>query len=63
MKSIRTFFILGLIIASFGFLSKIMHWPYATILLIFGMFFLAIAGIKMILKIYNDQNPNGLFKK
>lgn len=63
MKNIRTFFILGLLIAFFGFLFKIMHWPYATILLILGMFCVAIAGIKMIIKIYNDQNPNGLFKK
>lgn len=63
MKSIRTFFILGCLIASFGFLFKIMHWPYAKILLIAGMLFLVIAGVKLIIKIYNDQNPNGLFKK
>lgn len=63
MKSIRSFFIIGCLIASFGFLFKILHWPYAKILLIVGMFCLAVAGIRLIIKIYNDQNPNGLFKK
>lgn len=63
MKNIRTFFILGGLIALFGFLFRILQWPYAKILLIAGMFCIALAGIKLIIKIYNDQNPNGLFKK
>ncbi|MEW5675296.1 gliding motility protein GldL [Flavobacterium enshiense] len=63
MKSIRSLFIIGILIASSGVFFKIMHWPYASLLLILGMLCLAIAGIKLIIKIYNDQNPNGLFKK
>ncbi|MGX7666602.1 GldL-related protein [Flavobacterium pedocola] len=63
MKNIRYLFILGCVIALVGLLFKVMQWPYASLILILGMFCLAIAGIKLIIKIYNDQNPNGLFKK
>lgn len=62
-KHILIAFILGCIITTFGALFKIMHWPYASLLLILGMLSEALAGVMLILKIYKDQNPNGLLNK
>lgn len=62
-KLLLTVFILGCLITIVGALFKIMHWPGASALLIAGMLFEAAAGIMLIVKIYNDQNPNGFFNK
>ena len=62
-KHILIAFILGCILTIVGALLKIMHWPYASMLLILGMLSEAFAGILLIIKIYNDQNPNGFLNK
>ncbi|ESU19238.1 hypothetical protein FCR2A7T_26620 [Flavobacterium cauense R2A-7] len=62
-KHILIAFILGCIITIVGALFKIMHWPYASVLLILGMLSEALAGVMLILKIYKDQNPNGFLNK
>ncbi|HSD13947.1 MAG TPA: hypothetical protein VLB74_04805 [Flavobacterium sp.] len=62
-KQILIAFILGCIITIIGALFKIMHWPYASALLISGMLCQVCAGIGLIIKIYKDQNPNGFFNK
>lgn len=62
-KHILIAFILGCIITIVGALFKIMHWPYASVLLILGMLSEAFAGVMLILKIYKDQNPNGFINK
>lgn len=62
-KHILTVFILGCILTIIGVLFKIMHWPYASVLLILGMLSEALAGVMLILKIYKDQNPNGFLNK
>ncbi|WP_413614284.1 GldL-related protein [Flavobacterium sp. N1946] len=62
-KHIIIAFILGFIITIIGALFKIMHWPYASALLILGMLCEAYAGIALVVKIYKDQNPNGFFNK
>nr|WP_294936719.1 hypothetical protein [uncultured Flavobacterium sp.] len=56
-------FILGSIITIIGALFKLMHWPYASFLLIMGMLCEALAGCMLIIKIYKDQNPNGFLNK
>ena len=62
-KSILIIFILGCVITIVGAVFKLMHWPGASLLLISGMLCEALAGIMLIVKIYKNQNPNGLFKK
>jgi len=55
--------VLGLIITIVGALFKVMHWPYASIMLITGMFTKVAALILLIIKLISDRSTNNLLNK
>lgn len=52
-KKALKFIFLGMAITVVGALFKIMHWPYATILLILGLLLEAVGLIMLITKAMN----------
>ncbi|WP_313805733.1 GldL-related protein [Flavobacterium sp.] len=62
-KYILILFILGFMLSVIGALFKIMHWPGASKMLLFGMLSEAFSGLLLIIKIIKDQNPNSFLNK
>lgn len=52
-KNSLKFIILGMAITIVGALFKIMHWPYATVLLIIGLLLEAVGLVMLIAKAMN----------
>ncbi len=52
-KKALKFIFLGMALTTVGALFKIMHWPYATILLILGLVLEAVGLIMLITKAMN----------
>lgn len=51
IKHILVLFILGFILTVIGALFKVMHWPNASMLLIFGALTKVFSGILLIIKL------------
>lgn len=53
-----TVFIIAMIINVIGGLFKILHWPYAALMLIIGSFLLIISFILFLVKLYIDDKKS-----
>lgn len=62
-KKIMLTFILGCVITIIGAMFKLMHWPWATMILVTGMLCEVVSGCMLLIKIVKDQNPNSFLNK
>lgn len=60
---IITVVLFGLMITIIGSLFKIMHWPYASLMLIMGMGLKALGILLLLVKVVMARNSNPLLKK
>jgi hypothetical protein len=58
-RYILVLFLIGVVLTIGGAVAKIMHWEFASLLLIVGMTFEAAAGIGLIVKILRKNNNDG----
>ena len=57
-KIIPVSFALSFIVSIIGAMFKIMHWPGATALLIFGMLCFVVFVVTALTEVYNSKNIN-----
>lgn len=55
---ILVLFLIGAVLIFCGALFKIMEWPMASLLLIVGMTFEAVAGILIFLKLFKNNDSD-----
>lgn len=60
-RHILILFILSAVITVIGALFKVMHWPYASIMLIIGMGGEALCGILLIVKLMKGNKDSNSF--
>lgn len=58
-KHILALFLIGVVVTIAGAAAKLMHWELASLLLIVGMTFEAVAGICLIAKLLKKNNSGG----
>jgi hypothetical protein len=58
-RQILIVFLIGLVVTTVGGLFKIMHWPGASLMLIVGMTFEALAIVLLIAKLWKGNDKGG----
>jgi len=58
---ILVLFLIGAVLTVAGALFKIMEWPLASLLLIVGMTFEAVAGILVLIKLFKKKDSDSSF--